>query len=249
MSLDGGLGDVVAGRKGILVDTGFTEQMTAVAGEDCNIWVLVVTQQGMLKAFAVDYSGVATVPVQSPVLQVSGWSYEGIVGCMAVSPDRQKLSIARNNSLSLYDFDPQTGTCSNALVLDTVTVNNYATCFSPDNSKVYFTNFTQGLWQYDLSQPGPALVVASKFTLSWFGFLGLKLGEDNKIYAVNRFGGFGNYVIDIIHAPNQAGPLSMLGTGVAGISGLNNGLPNVLPPLYNEVWPITVKRLPAVVPP
>ncbi len=229
MNLDGGLGDVIPGRKGILVDTGLTEQMTAVAGDDCNIWVLTVTQLGILKAFRVDYAGVTLTPVTSPVVQVSGWIVDGIVGCMSVAPNRQKLSIARNNSLSLYDFDPATGTCSNAIVLDTVTVNNYATSFSPDNSKVYFTNFSQGVWQYDLSQPTPAQIVASKVTLAWNGYLGMKLAADGKIYTVNRYGGFGNYLVDIIHAPNLAGPLCQLTSGILGIGGLNNGLPNVVP--------------------
>lgn len=229
MDLNGGLGDVVPGRKGILVDTGLTEQMTAVAGDDCNIWVLVVGQLGVLKAYRVDYAGVAASPVVSPVVQVSGWLSDGIVGCMSVSPNRQRLSIARNNSLSLYDFNPATGACSNAIVLDTVLVNNYATCFSPDNSKVYYSNFSDGLWQYDLGQPTPAQVIASKFTLAWNGYLGMKLAADGKIYTVNRYGGFGNYLIDIIHAPNLAGSLSQLSSGIIGIGGLNNGLPNVVP--------------------
>src|SRR6202012_5882764 len=41
MTLDGGLGDVVAGQKEIPVDSILSEKMIAVQGDNCDIWLLV----------------------------------------------------------------------------------------------------------------------------------------------------------------------------------------------------------------
>src|SRR5690606_23628606 len=41
MDLNGGLGDVVPGQQGILIDSSLSEKMTAVVGDRCNVWLLV----------------------------------------------------------------------------------------------------------------------------------------------------------------------------------------------------------------
>ncbi len=59
MNLAGGLGDIVGGQKGILIDSGLSEQLTAVAGDRCNIWLIAQTKRGAaFKAYNINYNGI-----------------------------------------------------------------------------------------------------------------------------------------------------------------------------------------------
>src|SRR5690606_14007490 len=73
MTLNNGLGDIVAGKKGVLLDSNLTEHLSAVKGNQCNIWFLAMEQaQGAvqtlkLKAYRVDENGVNSQAVVSSV--------------------------------------------------------------------------------------------------------------------------------------------------------------------------------------
>jgi gliding motility-associated-like protein len=230
MSLNNGLGDVEPGNKGIFIDSALNEQMTAVVGSNCNIWLLTASRQDTLKAFRIDYSGIDPNPVLSPLL-VSRGNYDGIIGYMDASPNGQKLAVSRGN-VSLYDFDQQTGQCSNMIKLDT-NYYFYSVCFSPDNSKLYTANENGGLYQYDLSTGNPNAIVASRYLVSTATYFGQKRGPDGKIYLVHFVNGI--TTLKTIQQPNLAGAASSLGNGPVFVMGLKLGLTTVVAPhIYRD---------------
>jgi gliding motility-associated-like protein len=162
MSLNGGLGDVVSTQKSIFLDSAVMSSMIAVAGDDCNVWLITRKQDyynrvdSFFQAFEITTAGVNHVPVVSTVpsnFTTGNQSY--LWGSMAVSPDRRKIADTRstnNNSavitgdMGLYDFDPATGILSNEYLLSQYNMLPYTgaswihgVCFSADNSKLYMT--------------------------------------------------------------------------------------------------------------
>ncbi|WP_118974434.1 T9SS type B sorting domain-containing protein [Taibaiella koreensis] len=186
MSLNGGLGDVMPGRKGIFVDSGLTEKMTAVAGDRCNIWVITsVLTQTRYKVFEITTAGLQTTPVISNTAMAD----QGI-GNFAVSPNRKWISasgipvLLANPAFGLHlaAFDAATGAISNDLVLD-ANKNAYGTCFSPDNSKLYYLSSDGRIYQFDLSLGTPAAIIASEVAVGTPNWLThLKRAPDGKIY-------------------------------------------------------------------
>lgn len=219
MSMNNGLGAVDASRTGVLVDTGLQENMTAVAGRDCNVWLLTITQKGVLKAFSIDHNGVNTVAVQSPVIPGSGIQAVPIPGSIAVSPDRTKVAIA-DSAVTLYDFNAATGTVSNPLVLATQSFH-YAVCFSANSSKLYATRLgIDGVKQFDLSSGIPSVIAGSLVLLNP-GFpspCALKRGPDDKIYCFPN-----NFTLGVINQPNLAGTACNYTPGSFQLAPLTNG--------------------------
>lgn len=228
MSLNNGLGGIVPGQMQILVDTGLQENMTAVAGKNCNIWLLTISQHGILKAFNIDHNGIDYVPVQSPVLPGSGTLASPVAGSMSVSPDRNKLAIA-DVGLTLYNFDAATGMASNPVSLSNASYH-YSVCFSPNSAKLYTIQFGDpSLKQYDLSSGIPAVMRNSLVAVNPGSAAPttLKLGPDGKIYCLRPGSALG-----VIHQPNLGGAACMY---AAWSIPLNNttfaklGFPNVVP--------------------
>src|SRR5690606_18882846 len=134
MNLDNGLGDVEAANKGVLLDTFFMEQMLAVSGTDCNIWLVVASRDTLFKSYNIDINGINPVPVLSH--RTAGEIGPGdYLGWMVVSTDGNKLALSKG-SLVLYDFDITSGTVSSPLILSSFSGEHYGVAFSPDNSKL-----------------------------------------------------------------------------------------------------------------
>jgi len=236
MSLDGGLGDVVAGQKGIPVDTvsNFSEHMIGVAGNQCNAWVILMDPQkattmiNQFKAFEVTANGVDTTPVVSSVftsiqqLKPYSQAIQMLVGKMSISPNRQKLAVTildgnSKQRLSLFDFDPNTGLISNPMLLDTAylteaTTKYYGVAFSPDNTKLYAATWTgtqaQSLFQFDVSSNNANTIIGTrtKVATTW-SFSDVKRGPDGKIYYLSSYSA-GTLRIGAINFPNLSGSAS-----------------------------------------
>ncbi len=229
MTLDGGLGDVVAGQKGIVLDTTtrFTEHMIAVEGDNCNAWVVLLDPQRettsitRFKAFEVNRFGVQKDPVVSNVFTTSQGlaPYNSIagfaqsVGQLAISPNRKKLAFTIGSELTrqrlvVFDFNPAIGEASKPEIIDTAVTTNttskyYGVCFSPDNSKLYVNDWgLNAIFQYDLSRPSTNDIIASRtqISTSTIYFSNIKRGPDGKIYYFSADAWMGT-----IDAPNQAG--------------------------------------------
>ena len=223
MTLDSGLGDIVPGKKGIVLTSGLTEKLTVVRGCN-NIWVVVrAKNSNQYRAFEIKDTAISTVPVTSNCgnLPISWYRF----GVIKFSPDGTKMAAACNlnwnstGGLELYDFDVNTGIVSNAQVLDSSSTKAYyyGACFSPDNSKLYATvssfyyqnTFYAGkVRQFDVSLPNITSIIASNTVVFTDPYtngdrLGdLKRGLNNKIYFVS---GNASPNIHAIIAPDIAG--------------------------------------------
>jgi gliding motility-associated-like protein len=202
MDLNGGLGDIETGRKGITVDSGLTEKMIGVVGDRCNVWVITcVRSQSVYKAYEITAAGLNPVPVVSNVGTPKNLSF----GYLAVSPNRKYIAASEqalfggNNGLELSRFDAATGVISNAVQLEPTT-GYYGISFSPDNSKLYGNSF-QSVYQFDITAADPA---STKTLICDNGrSSALQLGPDSRIYF--HHSGTTNNKVSFIRFPNLAG--------------------------------------------
>ena len=240
IALNGGQGDVVQNRKNISLN-GFagtagivvTSKMVAVKG--CgSVWVVVRSKSvNQYRSYEIRDTGMVMTPVISecgllPLVSYHGPAYPGV---LKASPDGRKLAIACNtgkghyvpavgtgtSGIELYDFDPLTGTVSNAAVIDSP-VHYYGLCFSPDNSKLYASAFWERkLFQFDVTSGNPAAIQASKTfillnpsytsNLDDYSLGDIKAGPNGKMYVGTNTSynqpGFNAY--HVIHFPNLPG--------------------------------------------
>ncbi len=159
MSLNNGMGDIVTGMKNVMLDSGLSESMIAIPGNNCDVWLMVHTYDDpVFKAYHITSAGLNT----SPVLSVTGNQISGReayhIGQMAVSPARDKIAITsyhyQHENFDVYGrfhpqpanlsligalvcrFDPNTGVVSDAIQIEHKK-NCYGVVFSPDNTKLY----------------------------------------------------------------------------------------------------------------
>lgn len=203
MTLNGGLGGVIPGRKSILLDTGLTEKLTITPGQRCNIWLLTTTKWvSGVKAFEITTAGLNRNPVFSPT-PFSYGNYDA--GVMKVSPDGKKIAVCnmQEGGLSVFDFDGASGTVSNGMLIDAGS-GYYGAAFSPDNTKLYTNHMsTSGsLYQYEVNMGSGNAIRNSRIRVTNAVFSDLKLGPDGKIYMKSPTGGVS---IAVIHEPNIKG--------------------------------------------
>lgn len=194
MTLNSGLGDVVAGQKGIKIDSMLCDRLVAVTGPACNIWVLCMKNDGSaMHAFEVTPTGVNPNPVVSPCpVAVGGMNISPLFqmpgGCMRASGDGTKLAVSLagvvlnlsafsffGGNFQLYDFNKVTGVASNQVnimppsALLTLDQQIFNLSFSPDNTKIYTPHgllLGTGISQFDISSGVAATIVASQVELN-----------------------------------------------------------------------------------
>jgi gliding motility-associated-like protein len=190
MSLNGGLGDVVAGQKNTVLDSMLGEKMTTATGAGCYNWLMVHEQTGnRFHAYKIDLSGVSAIPVISTSGQsIPTSSHIGYQ--MKMSPNDSLLINTSFRSAELHDFNRATGILSNArpVAIDTMAVN-YGCEFSPDGSKLYFASSIApiGLTQYDLSLlPNMTSVNNSRTRVNQTARLAdIRAAPDGKLYIID----------------------------------------------------------------
>ncbi len=248
MSADAGLGAVVAGQKGILLDTGLTEHMTAVAADDYRVWLLTISKVSEhIKSFEITGCGINHTPVLSAFPDYLDTTVSKVgTGCIAISPDRTKIAIASNSfstfsrpsqrdGLVLLDFDTLTGHASNLKRLSAS--NPYGACFSPDNTKLYVSFQDQSVNQFDLSAGSLEDVKRSEIRVleGNFGFGHLKSGPDNRVYFWDaRWTPYKSYYsLGVINNPDRPGiDCEPQREAIKQLDGTTShlGLPNVIVP-------------------
>lgn len=129
------------------------------------------------------------------------------IGQVTFSPDMTKLGIhTRNNNISLYDFDNETGELSNFRKIGYPDDGEYARglMFSPNSRFVYFST-VHNLYQADL-QDSSVVHIAFHESVdedNWpVGIGRMKLGPDCRLYIDP---GSTTYYIHVIHQPNEKG--------------------------------------------
>ncbi len=191
MELNGGKGDIEPDKKGIFIGQGFTEHMAVVAGDRCNMWVVLAvrtnTGQQQFRGFEITENGVDTVSVNSNTGIAAGTVSSMFIGAICFSPDRKKMAIGRmavgGGSLELYDFDAATGVISSPKVLTPQRLAHYGVCFSEDNTKLYANNVTVGIDQFDISiNDSSAIVQSRKLIDTGLHFTQIKRAENGALY-------------------------------------------------------------------
>lgn len=209
MNLNGGLGDVEPGRKGILIDSLLTEKMTAVVGDRCNVWLLVhKTNSTLFKAYEITPAGLNLVPVIS---NTGSMTTLYTSGTMNASHNRKKLACANTytvlftalGGLELFDFDPATGVVSNGETLEQIAC--YGTCFSPNDSLLYVSRYNTDIYQYNVSLNTATAITASGKYLGQTSFTHLKSAPDGKIYLGGTTSPFAITQLSTILSPNSHG--------------------------------------------
>jgi len=264
MTLDGGLGGVVAGQKNLPLVRHAGEKVTAVANADNDaIWVITFAPPptsatppyntsgytfNTFYAFKVTAAGVQTTAVISSAnVHVSGG-----VGYMKVSPDGSKLVIANmaDNSAFILDFDNVTGQISNPHRLQLPAGYNepYGVEFSPDSSKLYLSNrgsssATSCLMQYDLNNNYNLTIIS---TLQNYRSA-LQLALDGKIYQTHTLDyGSGTNEMSVIENPNEAGTACNYNyIGVTLPSGMtcHQGLPPFIQSYFTQINSLNVTAM------
>jgi hypothetical protein len=230
MTLNNGLGDVVTGQKNILVASNLSGSMKAVPGNDCNIWLITHDLYNtQFKTFEITATGINTTPVISNVGNgvVGFMGPLSFVGNMAVSHDRTRVAFAQYGGelvpiIELFDFNPGTAALTNAAVIDTVAfIAGYSLCFSPNNSKLYFSMLNPGetypnnpnnlhiessLFQYNISAGTPTAINNSRVLLSdsisSYNNV-MRLGPNGKIYLASSYGGDTSTATGYFYGANQ----------------------------------------------
>ncbi len=247
MNLNGGLGDVVAGQKAILINTGHTEHLTAIPScEGGIIWILSISiSNGSFVSYKIDISGINNTPIYSlPYTTNVGGGLIGISGVISSSRDAKKIAVTKYGfGVSIYDFDQITGMVSNELSLDENSTAYYGSCFSPDDSKVYY-NTHNSIFQHDLSLTNNTSIIASKTKVADSVFTtDIKIGLDNKLY----FKGYGSTFVGTISFPNLAGlacQANIYALSVVAGTTIRYGLPNYVPTFdFDFGAPITSNTL------
>ncbi len=207
MTLNGGHGDITV--KNVPLVTPACEKLTAV--KHCNghdYWVVVHNYyDNAFYAYLVTNAGVAPPVITHIGMSVSTSS--NYIGYLKASPNGQKMAVAweASGTFELYDFDNGTGVLSNLKTLYiSFNVGPYGISFSPDNTKMYtsvFTNTGSSVFQFDISSNNQATILTTRVTIanSPNAYGALQIGPDNKIYIAE----YNSPTLSVINAPNALG--------------------------------------------
>lgn len=242
MGLDSGRGDVFL--KNYPLFTPVSEKISATYHSTQNgSWILVHEWgSNAYVAYFLRASGLDTVPVISNVGVIHSGNEMNSVGYMKFSPDGSKLAtvLTYNGTIEIFDFDATTGIVSNAQLFPTTYQYVYGLEFSPDNSKLYVSNFiTKKIMQFDLSS-GNATTINNSMTVvassSSVKYRGLQLGPDYRIYVSTQ----DQHYLGVINDPNNSGSACnyveqgvYLGSSFTAQYGLPNFMPSYFGPPQN----------------
>ncbi len=183
MTLNGGLGDVVAGVKNIELMSDMSEFLTTTLGSDCQSYWLITRSfsNGNMNAFKIDVDGINTTPVVS--VHPGGANY----GTMNFAPNGTTLALG-GSPFYISTFNSVTGTIGDFIAIPLL---GSTLEFSASGNKLYAYSNGEGLYQLDLSSlPDAAAVAASQEVIYSLdpmtdGFIiDMRRAPDGKIYTL-----------------------------------------------------------------
>jgi gliding motility-associated-like protein len=196
MTLNGGLGDVVASQKNIALIQTNSEKLEVVPSADRQGYWLITHRSNTFYSFKINAAGIQNTPVVSVV----GGDHGNGAGHMKVNRQFNKLAMGNffSRNIELFDFNNTTGVLSNPLIWSSAPTNDvyYGVEFSPNGKLLYVSNFEK-IRQYDITLSNPTTIENSKYEIASQG-ISLQLGPDNKIYA-----NAGS--VNVINCPNEKG--------------------------------------------
>lgn len=199
ITLNGGLGDVVAGQKNIFLLNSNSEKLEVVPTADGeSYWLLTHDSPGeSFYSFKISSTGIQNTPVISTVGSTQGNG----AGHMKINRQYNKMAVGVTSSskMELFDFDNKTGVVSNPISWNYNLLSPliYGIEFSPDGKVLYISDLYTIL-QYDLTKPTPLAIQNSVYQVATGNNASLQLGIDDKIY-VNAAS------INAINCPNKLG--------------------------------------------
>jgi hypothetical protein len=221
MSLDNGLGDVVAGQKSIPLYDNETEVLLAYPKSSGDgYWIISNGSDPnvpTLAAFEVTALGVNPVPVISPV-NVNGSGKLNYLGNRFACQSVFDNSIGEFLGFTLYDFDASTGEFSNPVNINFLVPGDVLQYFEFTFDDHYlYAGANNSFYQLDLSSGDPASIAASgaliPFTNTTGAYGVAQMGPDGNLYQV-----IGGTLYRIENPNNPAasiGPISALPAEVA----------------------------------
>ncbi len=239
MSMNNGWGDVDSNFKGVLLDSFLMEGMIGVAGNGCNIWLIVSAEDTIFKTYNIDLDGISNTPLCS--YRIWNAQTSNRIGFLNISPDRSKLICADGDALILYDFDSGSGEISNPFILRNGNGYDYyySAAFSEDNTKLYAVagDPLRGLIQYDLLAGDSLAIINSRVTLDDGTYGQLRLGPDGKIYVTNPVIAATSSSLSVVNNPNLKGTSCVFekhgfDLNIGGRS--RTGLPNIAAIVTNK---------------
>ncbi|MBD0254766.1 MAG: gliding motility-associated C-terminal domain-containing protein [Cytophagales bacterium] len=257
LTLNNGFGDVVAGKKNILLlNAPVTEKLAATLhsnGKD--VWV--VTSKAFTNefyAYLVTEQGVS----HRPVVSSFGTMRPHWQGYLKFSPDGTKLAVAQTVSdIELLTFDACSGAIGPLALIPRAgdiypqAGFYYGVSFSPDGSKLYASTGWLGavgcakLYQFNLDAPDIAASQVLLYDNAGTGYPNpyfpgrtclslavgaIQIGPDGKIYVTN----WEYPYLHVIHNPNEAGTKANFERdGLALGANGQLGLPNFIESYFN----------------
>lgn len=209
MSLDGGLGDVIA--KQIILATHTSSAITAVKHEfNNNYWLIThysnaTSPTNGFFVYLITENGIKTTPIISNAGPL-GSRFADLVS----NHSGKKLAITHyadtNNAFAAtFDFDKQCGYVYNPVTLykDKTWDYAYGAAFSPDDSMLYiaYGYIESQLVQYEVSNYTKWTVVATDAQ----NFNDIQVGPDGKLYISTHDGNIPSPVVDALNYPNNSG--------------------------------------------
>lgn len=254
MRLDGGLGDVVDSVKNIPILSKACEKVSAVLHRNGR-WVWIVGHElntNRFIAVLLTENGVSqrvfsSVGIRHPV---TGTDKNASRGALKISPNGNRIALAISAPIGgrgvtqVFRFNNLTGEISDPItmsVASTNTIGMYGVEFSPDNSKLYFSDRDhRKIYQYDLcaGTGDSASVVRSRVSINCTETPSqMQLGLNGRIY-VAHLGGSEH--VSYITFPNVGGTGCQYDEpGIQLASGTSNdrGLTNVNQSIFNKLNP------------
>lgn len=239
MTLNGGLGDVVATKKNVSLGSGWTEKLCAYYNPNGNFYWLFSHkwQSDQYVGFKIDATSIATQSVVSNIGSIhSCGSYGGVhdaMGQLTISPNGKKIvnALTCQDKYEVFDLNINTGIISNLIIIPGNGGNAWGTAFSPDSKKLYVDGlFSPSVYQYDLSifsQTAVANSQAILYTASGGGynFGYMELGPDSLVYIAKP----SSSSLTVIQNPNVGGAgcnFSLAGPSL-GIKSSTHGLSRI----------------------
>jgi gliding motility-associated-like protein len=225
-------GEVISTAKNVPLYTLTSERLVSVKHSNgSDYWIISHKfNSNEFCAFLLTNAGIVdTVISNIGPIDSDGW------GEMAISKNGNKISYCiptidtTKTSAFIADFNVVTGAVTNVQILS-MGGREYATSFSPDNSKLYFSTAGIGnLFQYDLNSLNLTTLIASKSYLFQNGadqWRHMAHGPDGKIY-ISRTGK--NY-LSAIYNPNNLYPNCTYVDTAINLGGkfTSHGLPNFI---------------------
>ncbi len=204
LSLNGGLGDVVAASKNTVIKSGSVyENIAAVPNANDQDYWLIHRTGNVFYVFPVTAEGISSTPNQTISSTIINTANQ--LGELVVSSDYKRIISCNwgGKQIISAEFNPVTGLIS-GIQAQTISVITYAATFSPDNNHIYVTTAyaTPQVWHNTWS--GLRSGIASTFLT--YGPSNLKSGIDGRLYGIQSpRGGARTKHLYVVMNPNEGG--------------------------------------------